>query len=126
MNTSAINRCRASLHENRIISSSYMLGEPAFDESQSQKYFETCFRIDPLDGHLINDIEVLKDPSTPEILKAYIQQHSCKVMPNSIDALPSSLDETLDAFDYVVPNDVQTASEMESYFANQGIDLKSE
>lgn len=126
MNVNAINRFRIHLHEKRESSQSYVKEQPSFDESESQKYFETCYRIDPVDGHIINDIEVMKDPSTPEILKAYIQQHSCKVMPNSIDALPSSLDNTLDAFDYVVPNDVQTASEMESYFANQGIDLKSE
>lgn len=90
------------------------------DTSKSQQYFDAVFRHGDGFVGLITDIDVLQDSKTPDVLKQYIQQHSCRTIQSS--SVPSQLSDNMRG-DEIVPVNVQTFGEYQAYINANKIDL---
>lgn len=90
------------------------------DMTKSQQYFDAVFRHGQGVVGLVSDIEVLDDPKTPDLLKQYIQQHSCRVVRSN--SLPYQFSDAMRG-DEIVPLSVQTFGEFQDYIANNQIDM---
>lgn len=93
---------------------------PAVDVSKSQKYFDATFRHGDGFLGLVSDIEVLNDSSTPDMLKQYIQQHSCAVVHHQ--KLSHDITDNSSPSD-MVPTNIQTFGELQNYLEQNQIEL---